>query len=74
MYNYYCSDIPVGLLHLIPLGIAKDLIIEIVNQQDEHTIKKMKHHLEWMRPESHFKDFFQYIKSKQGKHFKEYVS
>lgn len=66
-------DIPVGLLHLIPLGLAKHLIVYIIKQMDDETLKRMGCHLETLLP---FKgqEFFQYIESRQGKDFKSYVS
>lgn len=43
-------DIPVGLLHLIPLGLAKHLIVFIISQMDNETLKRMGCHLETLLP------------------------
>lgn len=66
-------DIPVGLLHLIPLGLAKHLIVFIISQMDNETLKRMGCHLETLLPSKGL-EFFQYIESRQGKDFKSYVS
>lgn len=66
-------DMPVGLLHLIPLGLAKHLIVFIISQRDNETLKRMGCHLETRLPSKGL-EFFQYIESRQGKDFKSYVS
>ncbi|XP_078341811.1 uncharacterized protein LOC111114859 isoform X2 [Crassostrea virginica] len=66
------KDIPVGLLHLIPLGLAKHLLIQIVRQMDEKRIKEMGCHLQSLTPQLGT-DFFKYIESRQGKDFKNYL-
>ncbi|XP_052076581.1 uncharacterized protein LOC127714542 [Mytilus californianus] len=66
-------DIPVGLLHLIPLGLAKHLVKLILQDLDSIQKLKLQLHLLSMVPGSKFQNFFHYIDSKQGKHFKEYL-
>ena len=73
IYAYYFRDIPVGLLHLIPLGLAKHLLVQIVRQMDEKRIKEMGCHLQSLTPQLGT-DFFKNIESRQGKDFKNYVS
>lgn len=73
-YSIYNSDIPVGLLHLIPLGLAKHLVKYIVDSVDNNTLKKMSAHLDAVVPGGRFFEFFKYMQSHQGKDFKYYVS
>lgn len=73
-YSIYNSDIPVGLLHLIPLGLAKHLVKYIVDSVDNNTLKKMSAHLDAVVPGGRFFEFFKYMQSRQGKDFKYYVS
>lgn len=67
------SDIPVGLLHLIPLGLAKHLVKYIVDSVDNNTLKKMSAHLDAVVPGGRFFEFFKYMQSRQGKDFKYYL-
>lgn len=67
------KDIPVGMLHLIPLGLAKHLVKFIVNHCNESLVRKMDIHLQYVCPESRFQNFFKYIDSRQGKDFKDYL-
>lgn len=66
-------EIPVGLLHLIPLGLAKHLVKHIVNNINSENVERMNRHLQAVMPGSRFLDFFKYIESRQGKDFKDYV-
>uniref|UniRef100_K1R5U1 Uncharacterized protein n=1 Tax=Magallana gigas TaxID=29159 RepID=K1R5U1_MAGGI len=66
-------DIPVGLLHLIPLGLAKHLVKYIVDSVDNNTLKKMSAHLDAVVPGGRFFEFFKYMQSRQGKDFKYYL-
>ena len=59
------KDIPVVLLHLIPLGLAKHLLVQIVRLMDEKRIKEMGCHLQSFTPQL-VTDFFKYIESPQG--------
>ncbi|XP_061186753.1 uncharacterized protein LOC133194862 isoform X1 [Saccostrea echinata] len=65
-------DIPVGLLHLVPLGLTKHLVTYIVEQVDQEKLKKMGCHLETLQP-SKGPEFFQHIGSRQGRDFKSYL-
>ncbi|XP_078318513.1 uncharacterized protein LOC111104890 [Crassostrea virginica] len=65
-------DIPVGMLHLLPLGLTKHLITFLVNQMDKTQLARMSCHLETVLP-SKGPDFFRYIESRQGKDFKFYL-
>ncbi|XP_062613603.1 uncharacterized protein LOC134275343 [Saccostrea cucullata] len=67
------SDIPVGLLHLIPLGLAKHLIKYIINDVDDEILTKMSTHLDAVVQGNRFVDFFKYMDSRQGKDFKDYL-
>ena len=43
VYNAnYFRDIPVGLLHLIPRGLVKHLLVQNVRQMNENRIKDTK--------------------------------
>ncbi|CAC5357348.1 unnamed protein product [Mytilus coruscus] len=67
-------DIPVGLLHLLPLGLIKHLIQYIFNNIGENVKTKLMHHLLSINPGAQFHDFDKHLGSRQGKDFKEYVS
>ncbi|XP_069109518.1 uncharacterized protein [Argopecten irradians] len=67
------KDIPVGLLHLIPLGMAKHLIKNIIAVCSDQQMEKLKTHLESTCNRGIFFNFFKHLDSRQGKHFKEYL-
>ena len=47
VYNAnHFRDIPVGLLHLIPRGLVKHLLVQNVRQMNENRIKEMGCHLQ----------------------------
>ena len=47
VYNAnYFRDIPAGLLHLIPRGLVKHLLVQNVRQMNENRIKEMGCHLQ----------------------------
>ena len=70
---YYFRDILAGLLHPIPLGLAKYFLVQKVRQMDEKRIKEMGCHLQSLTLQLRT-DFFKFIESRQGKEFKNYVS
>ncbi|VDI67471.1 Hypothetical predicted protein [Mytilus galloprovincialis] len=66
-------DIPVGLLHLLPLGLIKHLIQYIFNNIGENVKTKLMQHLLSIKPGAQFHDFDKHLGSRQGKDFKEYL-
>lgn len=62
-----------GLLHLIPLGLAKHVVKHVLDNVNEATKETMHHHLVKTLGNSH-KDFFHNFQSRQGKDLKSYVS
>ncbi|XP_052075508.1 uncharacterized protein LOC127712964 [Mytilus californianus] len=66
-------DMPVGLLHLIPLGLAQHLIKFIFSMLPEEVIDKLMLHLLYMVPGCQFIAFNKHLGSRQGKDFKQYL-
>ncbi|CAC5389903.1 unnamed protein product [Mytilus coruscus] len=65
-------DIPVGLLHLIPLGLAKHIIKFVLNNVGSDTVEKLSYHLIDTLGNG-YKDFFKHFNSRQGKDLKSYL-
>ena len=63
-----------GLLNLIPLGLAKHLIMHIFSRAEEHVMDKLMKHLMSIYSGAQFVNFDKHLGSSQGKDFKEYVS
>ncbi|XP_062587706.1 uncharacterized protein LOC134249366, partial [Saccostrea cucullata] len=66
-------DIPVGFLHLMPLGLTKHLVKCLTASLSDEKVEKLQAHLSSLTKLSFANKFFASLDSRQGKDFKQYL-